>query len=155
MQKSVGHPGCSTLICKGVLAIQTVVPWYAKKYWPARWLCFDRMDLKQTSNRWETKLLEKNINLEDISKVLRACASNKRETDRGTFVADSLTDWKPVERMQKRRNTLVFWWPEDYLGCTVLCFWSFPSEHFDETAERELLLRQNKRTQAFSSHQQR
>ena len=55
-----------------------------------------------------------NTNPEGVSKVLRIQASHRRETD--VFVADSLRDWKPVGRMQKRRNVLLFSRPEDYSG---------------------------------------
>ena len=46
-----------------------------------------------------TKLSGRNTYLEDVSKVLRTLLSNRKETDGGTFVVDSLRDWKPMERM--------------------------------------------------------
>ena len=71
-------------------------------------LCFDRSDLKQ-SIRGGTKLSRRNINLEDVSTVLRTQPSNRRETDGGMDVVDSVTDWKPMESMQKRGNMVIFW----------------------------------------------
>ena len=67
---------------------------------------YGRRDLKQTSVRGGAELSGSNTNLEDVSKVLRTQASNRRETD--VCVVDSLTDWKPVGRVRKRRNVLLF-----------------------------------------------
>ena len=40
-------------------------------------LCIDRRDLKQTSVRGETKLSERNTNLENVGEVLRTSASDR------------------------------------------------------------------------------
>ena len=68
-------------------------PWYAKVCWPAD---FHRKELKQMRVRGETKLLGKNVNLENVGKVLRTNATDRRETDGREFIVDSLMDWKPV-----------------------------------------------------------
>ena len=41
----------------------------------------------------------KNTNLENVGKVPRTGASDRRKIDGTEFVVDSLVDWKPVKRM--------------------------------------------------------
>ena len=53
----------------------------------------DRRDLKQTIVRGGTKLSGRNINLENVSKVLRTGVSDKRRTDGREFVVDFLMDY--------------------------------------------------------------
>ena len=50
------------------------------------WLCTDRRDLKQTSVRVGTKLLGRNINLENVGRVLKIGASDRRKTDGREFM---------------------------------------------------------------------
>ena len=57
--------------------------------------------MKQTSVREGTKLSERNINLENVGKVLWTGVSDRRKTDGGEFVVDSLMDWKPMKCTQK------------------------------------------------------
>ena len=57
--------------------------------------------MKQTSVRGGTKLSGRNINLENIGKVLRIGASDRRRTDGRKFVVYSLMDWKPAKCVQK------------------------------------------------------
>ena len=72
--------------------------------------CFDRRDLKQMSVRGETELSGRNINTEDVSKVLGTRLSQSQKGNRWKkLVVDSSTDWQPVECMLKQRNRLMFW----------------------------------------------
>ena len=56
----------------------------------------------------ERKLSGRNINLENVGKILRTSVSDRRETDRREFVVDLLMDWKPVKCTQKWRNMIKF-----------------------------------------------
>ena len=72
--------------------------------------CFDRRDLKQMSVRGETELSGRNINTEDVSKVLGTRLSQSQKRNRWKkLVVDSSTDWQPVVCMLKQRNMLMFW----------------------------------------------
>ena len=72
--------------------------------------CFDRRDLKQMSVRGETELSGRNINTEDVSKVLGTRLSQSQKGNRWKkLVVDSSTDWQPVECMLKQRNMFMFW----------------------------------------------
>ena len=84
---------------------QTVGPWYAKVCWPGD---FVSTELKETSVRGRTKLSGRNINLEDVGKVLRTSASDRRETDGREYVVDSLVDWKPVTCIQMWGNLVKY-----------------------------------------------
>ena len=68
----------------------------------------DRKDLKQTVVRGGTKLTGRNIHFENVGKVLKTGASDRRKTDGREFVADSLMDWKPVKCIQKWGNMVKF-----------------------------------------------
>ena len=62
------------------------------------------------SVRGETELSGRNINTEDVSKVLGTRLSQLQKRNRWKkLVVDSLTDWQPVECMLKQRNMLMFW----------------------------------------------
>ena len=53
-------------------------------------------DLKQTGIRdLKNELSGRNMNLENVDKVLRICASNRREADGGESVVDLLIGRKP------------------------------------------------------------
>ena len=54
------------------------------------------------------KLLGKNTNLENVGKVPRTGASDRRKTDGREFVVESLMGWKPVKCMQKCGNMVQF-----------------------------------------------
>ena len=59
--------------------------------------------------RGETELSGRNINTEDVSKVLETRLSQSQKRNRWKKLAvDSLTDWQPVECMLKERNMLRF-----------------------------------------------
>ena len=69
----------------------------------------------------------RNINLENVGKLLRTSASYKRE--RRQFAVDSVTDWKPV----KCRHMWGTWsslgvLKTDYPGCVILNFLKFPEK---------------------------
>ena len=64
--------------------------------------------MKQTIVRGGTKLSGRNINLENVSKVLRTGVSDKRRTDGREFVVDSLINWRPEKCIQKWRNMVKF-----------------------------------------------
>ena len=62
------------------------------------------------SVRGETELLGRNINTEDVSKVLETRLSQSQKRNRWKkLVVNSSTDWQPVECMLKQRNMLMFW----------------------------------------------
>ena len=62
------------------------------------------------SVRGETELLGRNINTEDVSKVLGTRLSQSQKGNRWKkLVVDSLTDWETVVCMLKQRNMLMFW----------------------------------------------
>ena len=46
----------------------------------------------------------RNINLENVGKVLMTGASDRRKAAGRDFVVDSFMDWKPVKCMQMCRN---------------------------------------------------
>ena len=48
------------------------------------------------------------INLENVGKVLRTSARNRRKTDGRECIVDSLMDLKPVKCMQKWENMVKF-----------------------------------------------
>ena len=64
--------------------------------------------MKRTSVRRKTKLSARHTNLENVGKVLRTGASDRRKTEGREFVVDSLMDWKPVKCMQKWGNMVKF-----------------------------------------------
>lgn len=80
VQELVPDCHCRTLICKRAFA---------------RWFCFDRRGLKQTSVQGGTKPSGRNTNLEAVGKVLRTQPSDIQETGGEEFVDDSPTDRKP------------------------------------------------------------
>ena len=88
------------------------------------WLCTDRRDLKQTSVRVGTKLLGRNINLENVGRVLKIGASDRRKTDGREFVLDSLMNSFILEK-----KTL----PPFLLGIEPGTFRSFKDSTFDAT----------------------
>ena len=82
----------------------------------------DRRDLKQTSVRGGTVLSGRNINLENVGKVLRTSASDRRKPDGREFVVDSLMDWKPAKSMLKWRKWSSF---DDLKSTQAAFFWIF------------------------------
>ena len=62
------------------------------------------------SVRGRTELSGRNINTEDVSKVLETRLSQSQKRNRWKkLVVNSSTDWQPVECMLKQRNMLMFW----------------------------------------------
>ena len=60
--------------------------------------------MKQTNVRGGIEPLGRNINLENVGKVLMTGASDRRKAAGRDFVVDSFMDWKPVKCMQMCRN---------------------------------------------------
>ena len=92
VQELVPDCHCRTLICKRAFA---------------RWFCFDRRGLKQTSVQGGTKLSGRNTNLEAVGKMLRTQPSDIQETGGEEFVDDSPTDRKPIYMKKQGKSC---WW---------------------------------------------
>ena len=77
----------------------------------ASWLCFDRRDLKETGVREGTKSSGTNKNVKNVSKVLRTCASKRREKDGREFIAgfDGLEASEAPAEVGKRGQVLTTW----------------------------------------------
>ena len=65
--------------------------------------------MKQTSVTGGTNLSGRNFNLENVGKILRTGANDRRKTDGRKFVVDSLMDLRPVKCMKKWGNMVKFW----------------------------------------------